>query len=62
MKLNISDETLSTCRTSIKIRLETLNQSIRDAEEKCGKIPSWMIERRNVLMEDLAELEHIIDL
>lgn len=59
MERNISDATLSIARTSIKIRLENLNYSIRQAEEKDGKTPSWMIERRNCLIDAIDELEHM---
>ncbi len=59
MERNISDSTLSIARTSIKIRLENLNYSIRRAEEKTGKIPSWMKERRNNLLDAIYELEHL---
>lgn len=59
MERNISETTLSICRTSIKIRLENLNYSIRQAEEQTGKVPNWMKERRNNLIDAIYELEHI---
>ena len=60
MARNISDSTLSIARTSIKNRLQNLEDVIRQVEEQRDNIPSWMIELRNSLIDAIDELDHLL--
>lgn len=59
MSYNISYSTLTICRTTLLYRLKDFNTCIRSLEEHHDKVPSWMIDRRNNLMDAIDELEKL---
>lgn len=60
MKREISATALSICRASVKIRLDSVNDSIRLFEEEKREVPSTLIDRRRDFIDVINELENAL--
>lgn len=62
MESNISFSTISFCHGVLEVRFKQFEDSIRYFEEHTGKVPSWMIRRRNDYLDAIDELKKAIQL